>query len=829
MRVRCLLFVVTSVLGAISTAGCWDGQPADFSRWQDSGVVADGGVSDGADASMDSRTGESTGPDGNGGEDGGDESDGGTRDDGTASGVCGNGEVESDEQCDDENETSGDGCSEACQIEEGFRCPVAGSRCEECGNGEVESTEVCDDGNRRSGDGCNESCTFMEATYACPVEGEPCEKCGDGTEDAHERCDDGNAASGDGCNASCTAIELGFSCAEAGESCEPICGDAVLAGSETCDDRNTDSGDGCDGSCHVEPGWQCPVVGVPCVAANCGDGIIAGNEECEDDDDPPASGDGCDANCRLEASPDFAHGYACDVPGEPCVPTDCGDAKPEGSEQCDDGNNDTGDGCSPWCTLEPLCENATCTSSDGCVSACGDGLKLAPEQCDDGNTRGGDGCSATCQVETGFGCSDITEEEPDELVIPIILRDFEDTHADFESDCCGTETGTVETCLGSDGKPVYAMGDGSSSAMTHGQAAFDQWYRDVDGVNMAMLDTVALVRQPAGEYVFERTGSNQFFPLDDRGFGNDGRSHNYHFTSELRYWFEYRGGEYLNFSGDDDVFVFVNGHLAIDIGGVHTEEWDEITLDNTVASDYGLQVGNVYEIVVFQAERHTTESNYTLTVSDFRRTVSECESICGDGIVTRFELCDDGEHNGEYGKCGEDCTPGPHCGDGIVQQDEGEACDDGVVNGGYGGYGQCAPGCVPGPHCGDGHKDVGYEQCDDGNTEDGDGCTSNCELEWCGNGVLDPGEACDDGNTEAGDGCSPRCDEEVCGNGWVDPGEECDDGVNDGGYGECDEGCVWGPRCGDGELQRDEGEQCDDGNTQDGDACSAECQRESIG
>ena len=120
MRIRRFLFVVTSVLSAISTAGCWDGQAADFSRWQDSGVVADSGAPDEADASMDSQTGESSRPDENGAEDGGDETDGGTRADGTASGICGNGALESDEQCDDENETSGDGCSEACQIEEAW-------------------------------------------------------------------------------------------------------------------------------------------------------------------------------------------------------------------------------------------------------------------------------------------------------------------------------------------------------------------------------------------------------------------------------------------------------------------------------------------------------------------------------------------------------------------------------------------------------------------------------------------------------------------------------------------------------------------------------------
>src|SRR5207244_11859901 len=46
----------------------------------------------------------------------------------------------------------------------------------------------------------------------------------------------------------------------------------------------------------------------------------------------------------------------------------------------------------------------------------------------------------------------------------------------------------------------------------------------------------------------------------------------------------------------------------------------------------------------------------------------------------------------------------------------------------------------------------------------------------CGNGVVDPGEQCDDGNTVSGDGCSASCRLEACGNGILDPGEQCDDG-----------------------------------------------------
>jgi cysteine-rich repeat protein len=90
--------------------------------------------------------------------------------------------------------------------------------------------------------------------------------------------------------------------------------------------------------------------------------------------------------------------------------------------------------------------------------------------------------------------------------------------------------------------------------------------------------------------------------------------------------------------------------------------------------------------------------------------------------------------------------------------------------------------------CGDGTPDAD-EECDDGNTAAGDGCSPTCRVERCGNGALDPGEECDDGNARRGDGCAPDCTREArCGDGAVDPGEECDDGNTTRGDG-CDQQC----------------------------------------
>jgi len=62
-------------------------------------------------------------------------------------------------------------------------------------------------------------------------------------------------------------------------------------------------------------------------------------------------------------------------------------------------------------------------------------------------------------------------------------------------------------------------------------------------------------------------------------------------------------------------------------------------------------------------------------------------------------------------------------------------------------------------YCGDGNTDSG-EECDDGNSNNLDSCRNDCTLPYCGDNILDSSEECDDGNNIDGDGCSAYCETE---------------------------------------------------------------------
>ena len=197
----------------------------------------------------------------------------------------------------------------------------------------------------------------------------------------------------------------------------------------------------------------------------------------------------------------------------------------------------------------------------------------------------------------------------DTILLTATIRDFNDTHSDFENFIGGLETGAVKTTLGADGKPVY---NAPNSSQFHGATAFDQWYNDVAGVNMTTTKMLTADDSAStGTFVFS---DNLFFPIDDELFGNQGRLHNFHFTSEIHTTFSYLGGETFSFTGDDDVWVFINDLLAVDLGGVHGAISGSVDLDTSAAA-LGISAGSNYTLDIFHAERHTSASNFSFATT----------------------------------------------------------------------------------------------------------------------------------------------------------------------------------------------------------------------
>jgi cysteine-rich repeat protein len=222
-----------------------------------------------------------------------------------------------------------------------------------CGDGVIERNEDCDDGNTLSGDGCSQICQ-VESNYVCKEQGKPCEnlaKCGNGFLTSDETCDDGNTESGDGCSSDCSKIEPGYQCRVPGKPCTPKCGDGIKSGVETCDDGNTAAGDGCSATCHIETGFKCDdSTPSKCSKTTCGDGKKEGVEGCDDGNTVPF--DGCSEDCQIEPN---------------CTGTVVA-ASPQvrrrhrhGTEDCDDGNAASGDGCSKDCKKE---DGWTCSQPD---------------------------------------------------------------------------------------------------------------------------------------------------------------------------------------------------------------------------------------------------------------------------------------------------------------------------------------------------------------------------------------------------------------------------------------------------------------------------------
>lgn len=198
------------------------------------------------------------------------------------------------------------------------------------------------------------------------------------------------------------------------------------------------------------------------------------------------------------------------------------------------------------------------------------------------------------------------------LTLTGTIRDFSDSHPDFEYKT-GTERDLVEAMLGADRKPVFNTSRRQPSKTINSKDTFNQWYNDVPGVNMSASITFTLSEIRPGIFDYS---NRAYFPIDNQLLGNEGRKHNFHFTTEINTLFTYDASrdDYFDFKGDDDVWVFVNNKLAIDLGGVHGAQQQKLKFTD-LATGFGLIDGQDYTLDIFQAERHTTQSTFQFETS----------------------------------------------------------------------------------------------------------------------------------------------------------------------------------------------------------------------
>ncbi|EGC36621.1 hypothetical protein DICPUDRAFT_150858 [Dictyostelium purpureum] len=175
--------------------------------------------------------------------------------------------------------------------------------------------------------------------------------------------------------------------------------------------------------------------------------------------------------------------------------------------------------------------------------------------------------------------------------------------------------------------PTYCCGDGSifdlGRLVIHNETTFNQWFVDIPGVNIPFPYELVLTETGVGTGIYE-FASTLFFPLNGMGFDNKteypnepvyydlyGNPEAFHFCMAIHSSFPYNGGEEFRFAGDDDVWIYFNNQLLVDLGSIHPIAEKVVMLDEI----QGLIPGNYYDFDMFYCERHTDNSDLIISAN----------------------------------------------------------------------------------------------------------------------------------------------------------------------------------------------------------------------